>query len=323
MKSSLPTLSKGFTVPRLAPSHATGPVSHPLTHGNTRLVAAICLVVASGCMSEWRPPLEEVRPEPQARVEFGRSAYLRVNREGRWVYDRRELPVKPDAPITRYSRQVAGPRSSEGTLVDRPLLELSRYLQQEGEAPGSTTDESRPTASEGAWLVVFFELEHPLDPLPAALATSDSVISHTTLRYFNQAGRPMAKGAVTSAARIEGFEDVVCPAGKFEQCLRVRVRLTVWFPLLLTVNWTTYFWLSPEVGEVRRVQQFSGVWLFFFWFGSAHEYLLRSYEPPPEPMASESLPTCWSRGVVVFDRGYPRVRIAGMAADLSTSRPAP
>ena len=274
-------------------------------------------------MSEWRPPMEEVQPEPKARVEIGRSAYLRASRLGRWVYDRRELPVKPDAPSVRYSRQVVGPRSREGILMNRTLLKLSRYLRQGGGSPGSATDEPQFTPPRGSWLAVFFELEHPLDPLPCELATSDSVISHTTLRYFNQAGRPLGKGALTRVAQVEGFEDVTCPAGKFEQCLRVRVRLTVWFHLLLTVNWTTYFWLSPEIGEVRRVQQFSGWWLFFFWFGSTHEYLLHSYEPPPEPMASGPLPTCWSRAVVVFDRGYPHVRIAGMAADLVTSQPAP
>jgi len=323
MKLSLPLLGKDLLVPCLAPSRARGTIWPILTYGNARLAAVICVVVVPGCMSGWRPPLEEVRPEPQARVEIGRSAYLKATRAGKWVYDRRELPAEPDAPGMRYSRQVAGSRTSEGTLVDQPLLELSRYLQQAGKPPDPTTDESRPTATGGVWLVVFFELEHPLDPLPDELTTSDSVTSYTTLRYFNQEGRPLAKGFVTRVAEIEGFEDVECPAGKFEQCLRVRVRLSVWFPLLFTVNWTTYFWLSPEVGEVRRVQQFTGWWLFFFWFGSAHEYQLRSYERPHEPMSSESPPTCWSRGVVLFDRGYPHVRIAGMAADLTTSQPAP
>jgi len=289
----------------------------------TFLLTIGSLVATCGCTEPWRPTMEEVKQEPQTPKEIGRAAYLQATRTGRWLYDRRELPAKPGILSTLYARQVKGPRSCEGRLMDRPLLELSRYLQRQGCVPDPTADASRPIAKDGIWLVVFFELEDPLAPLPEELTKSDSVTSQTTLRYFDQTGRPLARGQMTRIAEIEGFEDVSCPAGTFAQCLRARVDLKVWFPLLLTVNWTTYFWLSPEVGEVKRVQQFSGWWLFFFWFGSAHEYLLRAYTPPSESVSAEPTANCWSRGVVVFDRGYPHVQIAGMAADLIATQPAP
>lgn len=289
-----------------------------------RLLLTIGLMVATvGCMGPWRPTMEEVAQEASVPKEIGRAAYLQATQAGKWSYERRELPLKPDALSTWYTRQVKGTRTCEGSLMGRPLLELPRYLRLEGKTPDPKADASRPTAVQGIWLVVFFELEDPLAPLPDELATCDSITSQTTLRYFDQTGRPLAKGRLTRVAEIEGFEDVTCPAGTFEQCLRARVDLKVWFPLLLTVNWTTYFWLSPEVGEVRRVQKFSGWWLFFFWFGSAHDYLLRSYEPPSELVTTQPAPNCWKYGVVAFDRGYPHVQIAGMAADLTTTRPAP
>src|SRR5207248_2777530 len=89
-------------------------------------------------------------------------------------------------------------------------------------------------------------------------------------------------GTLTRTATIEGFEDVDCPAGHFEKCLRVRVDLDLsirWGP---TIKWIMYIWLSPEAGDVKRVQDLSGSFLFFP-FGSSFEFELVSYSPPAAP----------------------------------------
>jgi hypothetical protein len=149
--------------------------------------------------------------------------------------------------------------------------------------------------------------------IPAELDLSDPIETTTRLRYYGRDGRPLAEGRLTRIVQIEGFEDVEAPAGRFEQCLRVRLDLQIRFAWGLAVDWTSYFWLSPKVGEVRRVQRFSG-WLWIFPFGSAHEYALISHETADNDAILPVAPA-WHYGAILFDRGLPRPQIGGMVID--------
>jgi hypothetical protein len=246
--------------------------------------------------------------------------YLRAFRLGRWVYQRRELADPGPPAVDWYARHVTKSRISEGTLLDRPFLELAEYLPSENEASQWGVQEPRPLVPLGKAFGVFFEVGEPMDPLPPQMLTGEPAVTETPLRYYDRQGRLVARGTLTRTAVAEGYEDVTCPAGRFQHCLRARVDLEVRFPLILTIDWNTYVWLSPEVGEVRRIQQFSG-WFLIFWFGSAHELLLSSYEVPAVP-ASADPPRQWARGLVHLGRALPRPRIEGLVIDLCASQPA-
>ena len=288
------------------------------------LVAAMCLWPAVGCMHTWRPMQPASLPaDTQAvatRPAVTPADYLREWRWGRWVYQRREMIDGGYGEADRYVRQTRGRRLSEGTLVNRPLLPLKMYLQSPGAATQPGADD-RPKAPLGKLSAAFFELGEPMDPIPPEAFEGTPVVSTTELRYFDRLGRLVATGALMRTAVLERYEDVTCPAGRYERCARLRVDLEVRFPLILTINWNSYVWLSPEVGEVRRVQQFSG-WFLVFWFYSAHEFLLESWhraggKPPVQP------PAYWSHGLVNLGRGVPKPCIDGLVVDVVTTQPVP
>lgn len=248
------------------------------------------------------------------------SEYLRAWRWGRWFYQRREIGSELPPSGGGYPRQAREARLSEGTLLDRPLMPLERYLQSP-EAATQPAHGRREAPLGKAW-AAFFELEHPMDPIPPEAFEGLPVVTTTSLQYFDKFGRPVAKGTLTRTTLLEGYEDVVCPAGRFERCARVRVDCEVRFPLILTLDWNSYVWLSAEAGEVRRVQRFSG-WFLVFWFGSGHEFELDSWEPWPVP-PPENPPTHWARGVVNLGGSYPGLRIEGLIIDAApATRPGP
>jgi len=281
-------------------------------------------LVAGGCMPMWRPPAPATQPAAtrpvEAQKQYTVADYLRAWRGGRSVYQRRELTTEGLQPAQRYERYSRSERISEGTLVNIPLLKLDAYLQAEPEPSIWGPPEPKPVVPLGKVFWVFFDLTEPMNPLPPEIADGQPVVTTTTLRYIDRLGRSAAKGTLTRTAVLEGYENVTCPAGRFDRCMRARVDFEVRFPLVLSINWNTYLWLSPEVGEVRRVQQFTG-WFLLFWFGSAHEFLLESYTAPASRPAVPA--TCWSRGLVQLGRKLPRPQIEGVVVDVVASQPGP
>jgi len=206
-------------------------------------------------------------------------------------------------------------------LEERPFLPLQRYLEPADILTSRADGGPRPSAPMKEGTAVFFELARPLEPIPPELETTSPITSTTAVRYFSYHGKPLATGTMTRQVQIEGFEDVECPAGRFEHCLRVRVDLTVRFPWRVIVDLTSYLWLSPKVGEVRRVQHISG-WFLIFWFGNVHEYQLVSFTPAHAGPGSAGLPPPqWAYGAILFERAAPHPQIAGMIVDLAGSAP--
>ncbi len=289
-------------------------------------MAAVCLLPTVGCMRPWRPA-DTAQTATQAASApatdpsvFSPAAYLRAWRRGRWTYERRDMTAGSEGATDRYVRESRGTRMSEGTLAGRPLLPLKRYLVEE--APTSQpVARYRPIAPLGKAWAAFFTVDEPMDPIPLEVFKGEPVVTKTVLRYFDKLGRLAAKGTLTRTAQLECYEDVSCPAGGFERCARIRVQLAVHFPLVLTLDWDSYVWLSPEVGEVKRVQQFSG-WFLVFWFGSAHEFNLESWEPPRGKLPRRA-PTHWTHGLINLGNTLSRPRIDGMLVDVAASRPAP
>jgi hypothetical protein len=261
---------------------------------------------------------------------------LRANRAGRWVYARADLPEREGRETRIHVRQVGVDRLSEGVLEERPFLRLERYLDLRSEAASRPSAESaatrpsgepappgaasrrRPRAPLKGGTAVFFRLDEPADPIPAEVEWEGVITSETPVTYFDYRGIPQARGTLTRRTEFEGVEDVECPAGRFEGCLRMRVDLSVHFRWIAIVDLTTYLWLSPEVGEVRRVQRLSG-WFLIFPFASADEYRLISYTPPAQTSSSATVPPpMWRTGAVLLEGDYPGIRIAGMVIDMET-----
>lgn len=294
------------------------------------LLAACAALLTAGCVRHPAAALKLEQPSPPPSDKLDLASYLRAARLGEWVYERSEVPAQAGAEPARYVRRVTADRLSEGLLHSLALLPLDRYMEVARSA-GAGSEPGRaprlPVARRES--PHLFELDQPLSPFPPELETAGSAESVTPLRYYGRSGRLENTGTLTRRVRVEGLQDVDCPAGHFSACLRLRLDLNVQFPLWISIDLSTYVWLSKAAGEVRRVEEVSG-WVLIFWFGSAHEYRLVSYtHQPPETQPAAGGPSIWPlwrRGLMTLDRGAPEPRISGMVVDLSeppSSQPAP
>ena len=279
------------------------------------VLASLTLLAAAGCVGTWRPTAEHLSVEPPpTRSSLVDS--LRAARCGRWIYERQELPGQPDRPPGTYVRRDLPERMTEGILVWRPLQPIAAILAQPATQPARRDRTATARWGGGRRYAphIYVALDEALAPIPEDLQWGEPAEATTGLTYYDALGRPQASGTLRRVARLEGIEDVACPAGLFPGCLRVRVDLTVEMPWVLVFNWTSYMWLSPQAGEVRRVQRMSG-WFLVFWFGSAHEYRLAEYRPARQAPAGAHPCPRWKRIGVLFDRVAPRPQIGGMVVD--------
>ena len=283
---------------------------------------ALILVCLSGCIGPWRPSRQNVEAEPVGH-KLDMAAYLSAERLGQRIYRRQELPRHEDRPPTIYVRRMTADRMVEGILLGRELLPIKSYLEPDVSPTTQPAAAQRPRAPLKGGTALLFELDEPLPSVPPELDVNKPIESTTVLRYYDYSGRRAGAGTLTRYAEIEGIEDIECPAGRFSDCLRVRVDLVVRLSWFLRMNGTGYVWLSPRVGEVRRVFHLSG-WFMIFWFGSAYEYELVSYNSMEAQALSARPPAAeWSSGAVLFDRLLPHPQVAGMVVDFATSRPGP
>lgn len=293
---------------------------------------AVPILVLSvvGCGAPWRPPLDSV-DTPPATQPVDLASCLRACRSGEWVYQRHALPEREAE--TRYVRRISRDLLSERSLADPPVPPLEEVL------PATLPAERPPDKEKLAALprtasLVMFELVDPLAPIPLDLMKTGPAADSTRIRYYDYRGRYRAEGTLKRVVEVEGVEDIECPAGRFTDCLRIRVDLTAHFPWLLWMDWTSYLWLSPVAGEVRRVHRFSG-WFVIFWFSSTHEYELVSHVAgdPTSQEATRSasrsagvsggwvLDPPWSRGVLLLDGPFSRLEITGMAVEFAKPEP--
>ena len=280
------------------------------------LVGALALL--NGCFRPAPPKLNLERPAPPAAA-LEIAPYLEAARYGEWVYERVELDPDGDRHPTRYVRRVTADRLSEGFLSHRALPALERYLQAgEGRGPATRPAPSPLPAREAPH---FFELVEPMPAIPADVSATQPASGSTSLRYYNRRGRLEMTGTLTRSVRLEGTQEVEVPAGRFSDCLRLRVELRIDFRFGPTIDWNSYIWLSREAGEVRRIEEFSGA-LWIFGFGSAHEYRLVSYSRAKPPVNSKAVDPAWRTGLITLDRPVPRPRISGMVIDFAASQPA-
>jgi len=252
---------------------------------NLRSPVGVLMVITlpvglSGCGPRWRPTMKIPTAQSKPAAEqFSIEPYLRAWRLGFWTYQRAHLDHTGPAGQT-YVRLCEPDRMIEGKLVGRDFRPLNQYLHpgtadaaggeqlDAGPPAGRHPVEPPPLKGGKAFL---FELVDAIEPIPAQLRPGAPISTNTPLLYFDFDGRALSKGTLTRNVEIEGFDDIDGPAGRFPGCLRVRVDLNVHLPWTLSLDWTSYLWLSAKTGEVRRIQQMSG-WFLIFWFSSAHQY---------------------------------------------------
>lgn len=247
--------------------------------------------------------------------EFNIEPYLRASRLGRWVY-RRTVPGSREEAAS-YVRVVEAARIMEGRLLEREFLPLRDYVKPGGDVADGRDGRQRPLAPLEGGTAFMFELAEPLEVVPQRLVPDVALTATTEVIYYEKDGRLLSRGTLTRTVTIEEFEEVDVPAGRFADCMRVRLDFKLQIPWLITMDWTSHLWFSPEVGEVRRTERMSG-WALIFPFSSSHEYRLVSGGPSEIPADLEAVrPPRWRYGAILMDRTMPKPRVGGMVVDYS------
>ncbi len=164
----------------------------------------------------------------------------------------------------------------------------------------------------------FLEFDPPLVYLPDSIQAGRQASQQVRLRYYNRDGICTRRGTVRRTFDLEGFETVVAGGVRYADCARLHTRTRIrvaWGP---RGDITEYIWLAPGVGEVRRVQQFSGLaYLVHFselqTFELAGGSLLAEGVPGARPFPGE----VWARCAVYLDRLLPHPRLGGLAVELA------
>ncbi|HOW70995.1 MAG TPA: hypothetical protein PKY77_10370 [Phycisphaerae bacterium] len=290
---------------------------------------AVPVLLTCGCLSPERASYAAPASQPATPPGAELAEYLSAIRAGEWVYERRELPAHADQRPSDYVRHIGPGQLFEIAREFSDLVCRYRGPMTTTQAAVAGLPTTRPSDQEMEdpllrqlkdWTAIRIELGEPMDPIPPELIATGRCTESTSVGYGRRTGPLLGAGTLTRHVEVEDREPVECPAGRFEECLRVRVDLEIRFPLTPVIDWTTYVWLAPRIGEVRRVQSFSG-WFLIFWFGSTHEYLLKSYRLPSDVFPPTAT-TRWSKVLVFLDRTFPHPRVAYMAVDLAKSQSA-
>ena len=277
------------------------------------LVLVAAAAGQSGCAGRWQEELRRPQSQPETQT-FDLRPYLEAWRFGRWTYERSQ--PGHEGPPQQYTRITGPTRMTEGRLLGREIRPLGEYIHQP--VPTSRPAEHRrikPPLQGGTGFM--FELLVPMEPFPASLKPGQRITSATPIIYCEYDGRMLARGTLTRLVEIDGIEDVSCPAGEYADCLRIRLDMTVTLPWLLHLDWSSYLWLSRQVGEVRRLEHMSG-WFVVFPFESTHEYALVAGRPfPPVAGAPVSGEPRWQFGAVLLNRAVPSPEIGGLVVDFA------
>jgi len=144
-----------------------------------RLFHCLVIVVAGwlmvGCAKPWRPGVEHVNPNPLSPTQR-LSRCLQADRLGWWIYQRREFPVREDDHAQQYVRIKTVDRLTEGLLVGEKIPRLKPFLRSLGTQPASKGD---PPISFGKNIIIYWELEEALPPIPFALKKDPRFLNST------------------------------------------------------------------------------------------------------------------------------------------------
>lgn len=288
------------------------------------------------------PMEKQVAPVSTGQAEGGHPAPCRLeasptwqecllaDRAGLWVYRRRDLH-QPDARPGRYVRNKHSDGLVEGLFFGRTFLPLDTYLDLDEPAPDqseysvgtespTTQPIERPKAPIQGGTAIFARLATGLPVVPEDLRPGEHHEDSSELRYYDYLGNPKAKGTLTRTVEHVGIEEAPTPTGTYEQCHHVKVELRVRLPWVLAVDLDSDIWLSPQAGEVKRVQRFSG-WFFIFYFVSEHAYELILHRPRRLEEAAVDIAPEWKTLAIVLRGQYPRIRLSGMVVDYAVARP--
>ena len=166
---------------------------------------------------------------------------------------------------------------------ERVLLKIKTEELSTGESEtdqyfltvGAEAIELHRTVLEDAVAVLTADFPTPATFFPLQLELGDKWQIPADAEVMLVGGLTITGKSTTNLEVVE-FEDVVTPAGTFENCAKVRLELTLTTPFL-NLDSTTYQWFAPDIGPVQYENSDSLI------FGLVSSNLLTEPEAPETP----------------------------------------
>ena len=114
---------------------------------------------------------------------------------------------------------------------------------------GAEAIELHRTVLEDAVAILTADFPTPVTFFPLQLELGDKWQIPADAEVMLVGGLTIPGKSTTNLEVVE-FEDVVTPAGTFENCAKVRLELTLTTPFL-NLDSTTYQWFAPDIGPVQ------------------------------------------------------------------------
>ena len=141
------------------------------------------------------------------------------------------------------------------------------------------------TTEPAATMTADFQTPITFFPLQLVMGDKWQIVADAEIKL--EIGLTLSGKSITNF-EVVGFEDVVTPAGTFQDCAKVQLDLTLSAGGFLSLDSTTYQWFAPDVGPVQY-QNSDGLLFSLISFTTLLSNLLTPPEEP-DPTAEDTLP---------------------------------
>ena len=268
----------------------------------------------AGCETAWRPPLAGVQV---ASASITADLSGRMPPPGARLTYRRTSLLNPKAAPEQYVVQVTCTGWGEGKLTQQSRGPLASHVEREG-AQGPAQQFPWPHPWGASAVGFFLEFDPPLVSWPRVVEGGSARKCESRFKCYGARGQYSYRGSATRAIELEGYETVSIDGVNYNDCVRLCTETRFCIPWIAYVDLTEYSWLAPGIGEVKRLQCWTGLALLVY-FKDIVQYELVSVEHPAEQPAERSAerraPVRWSRCAVYLDPALPTPQLQGLAVE--------
>lgn len=149
-----------------------------------------------------------------------------------------------------YTRTVSGTETINGTVAQKfEETVTGSYMLFNNNANGLILYKEYRT-DNGDWEMETYD--PPLTYSPATFSIGDSHPYNSTI-YYSDSGDITMTGTISGTSFVEGVENVIVPAGTFEDCLRIKLTENYTYPDGFSITYEFTLWFAKGIGIVKEI----------------------------------------------------------------------
>lgn len=174
------------------------------------------------------------------------AEYYPLAQEDTWTYRETE----EDGEIDYDTKIVRGTETIDGVVATKVLSGSDKYELRTVDSNGITLYKEYEVEN-GGWVQMVFN--PPLNLLPAEVSIGTKKTINSTMNHTNSEGETGTE-TISGETTVEGIENVTVPAGTFNDCLKIKIKVTLTSPEETEIEEITMFF-AKGVGMVKEISQ--------------------------------------------------------------------